>query len=128
MKREPGGAAPKPDDVPTGRPADAERSMAQGERDPARQPPDPSDLSQRAAALRKRIAALAGDLARTEEQVAMVHDQIAASRSGDSDQYWLAAAEARKAALRAREIERRYRGGKAPGPDRHSAKDPRPDE
>ena len=60
------------------------------------------------AMLRARIAASAGDLARTEEEMARVHDELAVRRAGHSAEYQRIADEARRAARRAHDIERRY--------------------
>ena len=87
-----------------------DRSVAHGERDLARRPPDPSELIRHAGALRKQIAVTAGDLARIEEEIARVHDELAARGSSHSSEYQRTAEEARKGAIRAREIAHKFSG------------------
>jgi fused signal recognition particle receptor len=87
--------------------ASAARPVKQGEQHPAPQQRDLTDLAGRISALRERTAAAAARLAETEEQVVRVHDELAARDPGNPEYKWLAD-DARGAARRARETERKY--------------------
>lgn len=68
-----------------------------------------SEASERHARdLRRRVAAAAADLVATEEEIARVHDVLASARPGNCDEFRRIAANARKAAHRAREIEHQF--------------------
>ncbi len=80
------------------------------------QPQDARSLHARAAAMadslarmRERLAATADALARTEDQVAQLYEELSRTRTRDPERYERIAAEARRAAQRAREAARKYR-------------------
>lgn len=61
---------------------------------------------ERSRQARARLAELAGRLVRTEETAAHIHDEMASRDSGHAAAYRRAADDARRAARRAREIQR----------------------
>jgi len=68
---------------------------------------DLAELADRFSALRERTAAAAAKLADNEEEVARFHDELA-SHEPANPEYMRLANEAREAARRAREYERKY--------------------
>ena len=87
--------------------ANVARSVWQGEQRPVPQQRDVTDRIARVSAMRKRTAAAAARLAETEQQAARILDELAARDPGNLQQKRLAD-EAREAARRARESERKY--------------------
>ena len=71
---------------------------------------DASEEIERSRQARVRLAKLAGELVKTEETVAHIHDEMANRDSGNAAQYRRAADDARRAACRAREIQRNAAG------------------
>lgn len=68
---------------------------------------DVGEEIERSRQSRARLAALAGRLVQTEETVARIHDEMAGRDSPRAAQYRRAAEDARQAAQRAREIQRK---------------------
>jgi hypothetical protein len=104
-----GGVLPEPDSVlPAGHEAlPVERAATA--LSPSQGLKDRSEASERhAQELRRRMAAAAAALAATEDEIARVHDALASARPGDCDELRRIAADARKAAYRARQIEHQF--------------------
>jgi len=87
--------------------ANVARSARRGARHPVYRQQDSAELADRFSALRKRTAAAAAQLAENEEEIARVHDKLASHQPANPE-YVRLANEAREAAHRAREIERKY--------------------
>jgi len=87
--------------------ANVARSARRGARHPVYRQQDSAELADRFSALRKRTAAAAAQLAENEEEIARVHDKLASHQPANPE-YMRLANEAREAARRAREIERKY--------------------
>ena len=87
--------------------ANVVRSARRGARHPVYRRQDFAELADRFSALRKRTAAAAALLAHNEEKIARFHDELA-SHEPANPVYIRLANEAREAARRAREYERKY--------------------
>ena len=96
--------------------ANVARSARRCARHPVYRQQDFAELADRFSALRKRTAAAAALLAHNEEKIARFHDELA-SHEPANPVYMRLANDAREAARRAREYERKYGSTAAPRPD-----------
>jgi len=87
--------------------ANVAKSARRGAWHPVYRQQDSAELADRFSALRTRTAAAAAQLAENEEEIARVHDTLASHQLANPE-YVRLANEAREAARRAREIERKY--------------------